>query len=310
MPSQQQVLAAAGAVMAVGLTFRAVTVHSVGNAPVVYRVTTNNNDLDSVEGLAPPGRLIELWYKQRNFREGIDGGTDPFSWCAWKNNGSPIRLGAVHADATGKWRFANLRAAGTSVMVFPAAGSHNTCQGGILTQLLPRACDAPGIGCTPWTPPTLHWLNVKRQNPLTATAGGSISGAETASIAVADGPNDGPEQSSVYDVDSNGVDTRSPGLIWGQRVTWKCGTGGTAPCASVTVHDATTITAPDPEFPYILGTIQGHAPGGTVFAAAAINRGESLGFAVNVNARLRADLNVNLGCDQRKLFDFSLPFVF
>ena len=71
------------------LALRAVTVHSVGSAPLIYRVTTNNNDLDSVEGLAPPGALVELWYKQRNFREGTTAGADPFSWCAWKNNGSP-----------------------------------------------------------------------------------------------------------------------------------------------------------------------------------------------------------------------------
>jgi hypothetical protein len=98
--------------------------------------------------------------------------------------------------------------------------------------------------------------------------------------------------------------------VWGQRVTWKCGAGGTAACPSVTVHDATTITAPDPEFPFLLGTIQGHAPGGSVFAAAAINRGEALGFTVNVNAKLRASLDINLGCDRKKLFDFSVPFVY
>lgn len=306
---QRLVVVAAGVVVLSGLTFRAVTVHSVGSAPLIYRVTTNNNDLDSVEGLAPPGRLVELWYKQRNFREGIDGGVDPFSWCAWKNNGVPIYLGSVWADATGKWRLANLRQS-TTVMLFPPAASHNTCQGGVLTQLLPRACDGAGWGCTAWTPPTLHWLNVKRQNPLVATAGGAVSGAETAAIAVADGPDDGPEQSSVYDVDSNGIDTRAPGLVWGQRVSWKCGTGGTAGCPSVTVHDGTTITTPDPEYPFLLGSLQGHAPGGSIFAAAAIGRGEPLGFTVNVNVKLRGRVDINLGCDRKKLFDFSVPFVY
>lgn len=307
---QRKFAAAAGVVVALGLGFRAVTVHSVGNAPLIYRVTTNNNDLDSVEGLAPPGRLVELWYKQRNFREGTDAGADTFAWCAWKNNGNPIYLGAVHADATGKWRLGNLRAAGTSVMLFPPSAGPNSCQGGLLTQLLPRACDGPGWGCTAWTPPALHWLNVKRQSPIIATAAGALSGAETAAIAVADGPDDGPEQSSIYDVDSNGIDTRSPGLTWGQKVTWKCAVGGTASCPSIAVHDSSTIMAPDPEFPFLLGTIQGHAPGGSVFAAAAINRGEPLGFMVNVNAKLRASIDINLGCDQQKLFDFSVPFVY
>jgi len=303
------VIVAAGAVVVGVLTLRAVTVHSVGSAPLIYRVTSNNNDLDSVEGLAPPGRLVELWYKQRNFREGTEVGVDPFSWCQWKNNGTPIYLGSAWADATGKWRLANLRQ-GTTVMLFPPAAGHNTCQGGVLTQLLPRACDWAGVGCTAWTPPTLHWLNVKRQNPLTATAGGAVSGAETAAIAVADGPDDGPEPSSVYDVDSNGIDTRAPGLTWGQRVSWKCGTGGTSGCPSVTVHDGTTFATPDPEYPFLLGTLQGHAPGGSIFAAAAITRGDSLGFTVNVNAKLRGSLDINLGCDRKKFFDFSAPFVY
>jgi hypothetical protein len=306
---QRLAAVAAGIVVLAGLTFRAVTVHSVGNAPHIYRVTSNNNDLDSVEGLAPPGRLVELWYRQRNFREGTESGVDPFSWCSWKNNGTPIFLGAVWADGSGRWRLQNLRQS-TTVMLFPGAASHNTCQGGVFTQLLPRACDWYGVGCTAWTPPALHWLNVKRQNAVTATAGGSVSGAETASIAVADGPNDGPEPSSVYDVDSNGIDTRQPGLTWGQRISWKCGNGGTAICPSVTIHDGTTITTPDPEFPFLLGTLQGHAPGGSIFAAAAIGRGEPLGFTVNVNARLRGNLDVNLGCDPKKLFDFSVPFVY
>jgi hypothetical protein len=236
MSHRQKLLVIAGAAVVLsGLVLRAVTVHSVGNAPLIYRVTTNNNDLDSVEGVAPPGRLVELWYRQRNFREGLEGaepGQDPFSWCSWKNGGNAVQLGAVWADARGKWRIASLRQA-TTVMLFPSAGSGTTCQGGILTQLLPRVCDAPGVNCTAWTPPALHWLNVKRQNPVTATAGGAVSGAETAAIAVADGPDDGPEPTSVFDVDSNGIDTRQPGFMWGQRVSWKCGAGGTAVCPSI-----------------------------------------------------------------------------
>src|SRR4029453_1698745 len=122
------VIVAAGAVVVGVLTVRAVTVHSVGSAPLIYRVTTNNNDLDSVEGLAPPGRLVELWYKQRNFREGTEAGIDPLSWCPWKNNGTPIFLGSAWADARGKWRLANLRHA-TPGMLFPPAAGHNTLSG-------------------------------------------------------------------------------------------------------------------------------------------------------------------------------------
>ena len=63
----------------VALVLRATTLHSVNGAPLVYRVVSNVNDLDAVEGLAPPGRAVELWVKQRNFKEGTDEASDPFA---------------------------------------------------------------------------------------------------------------------------------------------------------------------------------------------------------------------------------------
>jgi hypothetical protein len=155
----------------------------------------------------------------------------------------------------------------------------------------------------------VHWLNVhKRNDGVIGTAAGAISGAERAAIAVADGPNDGPEQSSVYDVDQSFIDTRSPGLIWGQQVSWRCGCGGTAACPSTVIHDSSTVVTPDPEFGYVLGTIHGHAPGGSVIAAAAIPRPEdSLGFQVNVDVTFRGGFDINLGCDRPSAFDFSIP---
>ena len=226
--------------------------HSVGAAPLIYRVTSNNNDLDSVEGIAPPGRLVELWYRQRNFREGLESAEPGQGYrspgAGFEDGGNPVQLGAVQADASGEWRLGNLRQS-TTVMLFPSAGRGTTCQGGVLTQLLPRVCDVPGVNCTAWTPPALHWLNVKRQNPVTATAGGAVSGAETAAIAVADGPDDGPEPTSVYDVDSNGIDTRQAGLSWGQRVSWKCGAGGTAVCPASPCTTAPRSPHPIPSIP-------------------------------------------------------------
>ncbi len=299
----------AGALVLMGLVLRAVTVHSVGAVPTIYRVTSNNNDLEGVEGIAPPGRLVELWYKQRTFREGAGEGDDLFSWCGWKNGGNAVYLGAAYADGEGVFRFTNLRNQFT-VNIFPPAASSGTCQGGVFTQLMPRACDSPGINCTQWNVPTMHWLNVKKQNPTTGTAAGAVSGAETAAIAIADGPNDGPEPSDVNDVDQNGIDTRRPGMTWGQRVSWKCGAGGTAVCPSVAIHDASTVIETDPEYPYLLGTMQAHRPGGSFFAAGAVARGQDLGFTANVNVKFRGLLDINLGCDQQQFFDFSVPFNF
>src|SRR5207237_168687 len=85
----------------VALVLRATTLHSVNGAPLVYRVVSNVNDLDGVEGMAPPGRVVELWYRQRNFKEGTDDASDPFAWCAWKNGGNAVRIGVATAPTTG-----------------------------------------------------------------------------------------------------------------------------------------------------------------------------------------------------------------
>jgi hypothetical protein len=251
---------------------------------------------------------VELWTRQRNFKEGDGGTTDPFGWCAWKNSGNAVRVGVTTADAQGIWRMKGLRTSGNTVMMFPAAPGGDRCLGGMYTQLLPRACDAPGVNCTAWSEPTLHWLNVRKLTPIIAAVTGSIEGADQASAAVADGPDDGPEPTDVVDVDQNGIDTTAPGLVSGQRVTWRCGAGGTLACPSVTVHDASTAISTDPEYPFVLGTIQAHRPGGSFIAAAAVPRGTPIGFAVNVNVRFRGLLDVNLGCDERRFFDFSVPF--
>ena len=299
---------AAVAAVLVALALRATTVHSVGAAPLIYRAVANVNDLDSVEGLAPPGRVVELWTRQRNFREGDNGTTDPFSWCAWKNGGTPIRIGVTRAGDDGVWRLSDLRRSGNTVMLFPPGPGGDVCLGGVYTELLTRACDSPNINCTAWQAPTLHWLNIRKITSIIGAVTGSVSGAEQTSAAVADGPNDGPEPSDVVDIDQNGIDTTAPGLVLGQRVTWRGGAGGTAVCPSITIHDASTATTADPEYPFVLGTIQAHRAGGSFFAAAAVSRGTPIGFAVNVNVRFRGSLDINLGCDRKQFFDFSVPF--
>jgi hypothetical protein len=297
---------ALGAVL-VGLALRATTLHSVNAAPLIYRATSMVNDLDTVEGLAPPNRLVELWVKQRNFKEGYFEGPDQFAWCAWKNGGQPVRVATAYADTNGVFRIQNLRNSGNTTMIFPPGPAGDRCQGGLYTELLTRACDAPGVNCTTWNAPRLHWLNVRKLSPNVGSVAGSVSDAEQASAAVADGPNDGPEPSDVVDVDQNSIDTTAPGFTVGQRITWRCGTGGTAACPSAAVHDASTAIEADPEYPFVLGTIQGHRAGGSFIAAAAINRGQPIGFTVNVNVRFRGRLDVNLGCDQKSAFDFLLP---
>src|SRR5262249_26409440 len=148
-----------GAVL-IALVLRAVSVHSVNAAPLIYRATANVNDLDMVEGLAPPGRVVELWARQRSFIEGSDDSSDPFTSCTWKNKGNPIRLGVTQADASGMWRLTDLRRSGNTVMIFPSSPGDDRCRGGVYTELLPRACDAESVNCTAWVAPQLNWLNV------------------------------------------------------------------------------------------------------------------------------------------------------
>ena len=288
------------------LALRATTVHSVWVEPLIYRATVAVNDLDSLEGLAPPGRFVEVRARQRNFIEGEDGTGDPFTWCKWRNNGDEFLVGTAQADANGVWHLANLRATGTTVSVLPAGPGDDRCLGGVYTELRTRSCVLPGAGCSVPAVPTMHWLNVHRIGDTTGVTTASVSDAEQAAVAVADGPNDGPDAPGLVDVDQNGVDTTRSGFTIGQRVTWRCGAGGTLACPSIVIHDASTVTTPDPEYPFVLGTLQAHRSGGSIIAAAAIPRGAPIGFAVNVNVRFRGLLDLNLGCDKPKFFDFGL----
>src|SRR2546422_7171694 len=105
----------------VALVLRATTLHSVNGAPLIYRVVSNVNDLDGVEGLAPPGRVVELWFKQRNFKEGTDDASDPFAWCGWKNGGNAVRIGIATAHAGGGWRPGGPPPPGPPGVAFPPA---------------------------------------------------------------------------------------------------------------------------------------------------------------------------------------------
>ena len=298
----------AAVVVATAFVLRAVAVHSVGAQPEIYRIAVANNDLDAVEGLAIPGKRVELWYRQRNFKEGdVSSDTDPFAWCAWKNGGQKAYLGATQANADGVFRFPNLRLGGTSVQMYPTDADGTVCRGGLYTEVLVRACDAPGVNCTADDVPTLNWLNAKRIAPTRAGAAGSVSGALQTAIAVADGPDDTDSGDDQDDVDQSQIDTTGAGFTPGQKVTWRCGAGGTAPCPTIAVYDPSTALVADPEYPFILATLQGHRPGGSIVAAAEIARPGDLGFQVNVDVTVRARADVNLGCDSPKPFGFKAP---
>jgi hypothetical protein len=289
----------------------AVTAVSIGGKPILYRATVNNNDLEGVEGLGTPGRAVQLWMRQRNFIDGTPDGGDVFSWCAWKNGGTPVFVAATNVGSNGTFRIGGIRRGTTTVMIYPSGPGDNLCRGGLYTELLLKECDTMAGGhCSTWEVPTMHWLNVNKLPGPIGVAAGRISGAYQAAIAVADGPDDGPEYSDVLDVDQNGFDTTKPGAVLGGAIEWRCGSGGTAPCPSIAIHDGSTAISTDPEYPFVVATLQGHRPGGSIIATAARGRPDPLGFAVNVNVKFRGRLDVNLGCDRSRFFDFSVPLNF
>lgn len=303
--------AAVFATLVLALLARAVTVHSVAWAPLIYRTIANENDLDVVEGMAPPGSFVELWYRQRNFREGTSADqNDLFSWCKWKNNGQSVRVGTTWADAKGVFQMAGLRQ-GTTVTLFPSAPDGAHCQGGLYTELQVRACDYPGGPCSAFSLPSLEYLNINRPSDGMARVTGAVKSADQTSVAIADGPDTFMDWGDQRDVDQMAIDTTQPGFIRGQRVSWRCGAGGTASCPSIAVHDASTVIMPDTEFPYVLGTMQAHRFGGSFIAAVATPRRVPLGasFTVNVNVKFRGRLDINMGCDQKVGFDFSRQLI-
>jgi hypothetical protein len=288
----------------------AVTAISIGGKPIVYRATVNNNDLEGVEGLGTPGRVVFLSVRQRNFKDGVVDGVDPFSWCAWKNNGAETPIAWAGVAGNGVFQFTNLRSRSTTVMVFPPSAGDDACYGGLYTEILLRECDGIlGGNCTTSEVPTMRWLNVRKLPGGVGAAMARITDAYQAALSVADGPDDGPEFSDVLDVDQNGFDTTRGGTI-GRPIEWRCGAGGTAPCPAIAVHDGSTALETDPEYPFVLATLHGHRPGGSIIAAAARSRDNPLGFAVNVNVKFRGSLDVNLGCDRARFFDFSVPLNF
>ena len=299
---------AAGVVAA--LLGHAVTAVSVGGKPLVYRAVVNANDLEGLEGIANPGSAVHLYMRQRNFKDGTPDGADRFDWCQWKNNGKAVFIASTWADQNGVFRFTGLRTGATTVMLFPASAGDDTCRGGLYTELQLVECSPWSGICTTPEVPTMNWLNARKLPGGVGAAMGRISNAYQASISIADGPNDGPEFSDVIDVDQNGYDTTAPGSVWGHPIEWRCGSGGTAPCPSIAVYDASTVLETDPEYPYLLATMQGHRPGGSIIATAARARENPLGFTVNVNVKFRGSLDVNLGCDRAKFFDFSEAFNF
>src|SRR5262245_5008883 len=218
-------------VLSVLLAFAALPVAHVYTAgpPVIDKMHILFNDLRALHGSGIPGTPLTVRYRQRNFREGQpDDPSDPFAWCAWKNNGNALVAGTTTVGADGRWTLGNL-----DLPVLPSVPDGTACAGGLKTEFL---IDSPyAIG----EAPVAYWLDVNRPTQQTGTVMGALEFADRAAIAVADGPDDGDTQ-FARDVDEDGVDLCASGLGCGHKVTWKCN-GGTFQCPQTTVHDGSSV---------------------------------------------------------------------
>jgi hypothetical protein len=260
------------------------------DAPMIDRLQVNFNDLSALVGHGVPGTFLSVYYLQRNFKEGSPDGTDPFSWCAWKFGGGRILLGSTVVNSMGIWHLDNL-----DVMILPSIPDGTSCAGGLKTEFQIDSLYGNNSA------PTAHWLNLRRPTGNTGTVAGGIQGAYRVAAMVTDGPDDG-DTAFMRDVDEDGADLCSNGIGCGANVTWKC-SGGTFQCPQTTVYDASTIIQNDHEFPFVLGMIAGHKPGGSVVMAAELNR-PALGPTFNVNLRIKGLDKLSL-CDTKKFFDLN-----
>src|SRR5262249_40630851 len=163
--------------------------------------------------------------------------------------------------------------------VLPSVPDGTACSGGLKTEFL---IDSPyAIG----EAPVAYWLDVNRPTQQTGTVMGALEFADRAAIAVADGPDDGDTQ-FARDVDEDGVDLCASGRGCGHKVTWKCN-GGTFQCPQTTVHDGSSVFENDLEYPFVVGLLAGHKPGGSVLMAAELNRP-----ALGPTFHLDVDINV------------------
>jgi hypothetical protein len=261
------------------------------DAPMIDRIVVSTNDVTQLVGHGVPGTYLAVYYKQRNFKEGAPDGADPFSWCAWKFGGNRILLGSTIVNGVGNWVLSGL-----DVMVLPSVPDGSSCAGGLKTEFEIDSTFGGGSA------PTGHWLNLRRPTSNTGTVAGGIQGAHRVAAMVTDGPDDG-DTPFLHDVDEDGADLCANGIGCGANVTFKC-SGGTFQCPQTTVYDASTVIQNDHEYPFILGMMTGHKPGGSVIMAAELSR-PALGPTFNVNLKIKGLDKLNL-CDTKKFFDFGL----
>jgi hypothetical protein len=277
-------------------------------APWIERIELRTNDLKELHGRGVPGTAVDVYYRQRNFKQGCTSCSEPietclvcaalpFEWCSWLNGGNAIFLGSTQVNPLGTWQLLD-----RDLQVLPGNAAGRTCATGVLTQIELRSQygdfsvpDVMSVDMVDVTGDAGH-----------QRLGATIEFANQVAVAVADGPNDVQDATAPWtiDTDEDGVDLCESGLGCGALVRWRLAGGGTFQPPSIEVRDDSPIVGPrDQEFGHVMGMIQGHKPGGSVLAAAYVSRPTPVGPALNVNVDIKAD--IGLGCSSSGgYFDF------
>src|SRR5262245_44439914 len=272
-------------------------VYTVG-APWIERMEIRNNDLSALQGRGVPGTIIDVYYRQRNFRQGFPATAPLFEWCGWLLGGNALRLGTTQVTEAGTWRLQGLDA-----QVLPAEVEGRTCATGVLTQIEVRSqygdVSVPDVQNLNLPAGTTH-RHIR----------GAVEFANQVAIGIADGPTDVQDAANpgAVDTDEDGIDVCESGLGCGAPVSWSSSEGMLI-SPSIEVRDDSPLFGPrDPEFTHVMGMIQAHKPGGSVVAVAYVPRpAPPLGPILNINVDINADIDLDLSlCSGPTLFKFAL----
>jgi hypothetical protein len=264
-------------------------------APWIDRMEIRDNDLVGLRGRGVPGTQIDIYYRQRNFRQGVFYCLPPatcitFGWCDWLNGGNALYLGSPQVSGAGTWQLGGL-----DLQVLPGVAQGPTCATGVGTQIELRS----QYGDV--SVPEISLGLLQGQGGLFASAVGAIWGADRVALGVADGPNAVQNATSPWTIDTaeDGVDLCTNAAC-GSIVQWGYGIDGPLKFLAprIEVRDDSPLTGPrDQEFGHVMGMLQGHKPGGSILAVAYVPRPTPVGPALDVNVDMNGASVEGAGCD-------------
>jgi len=269
--------------------------------PIVRTSEVVGNNMRKVHGVAAPGLAVSLQFRQRNFKED----DRDFDFCGWLAGGVWRNLGTATTGSDGKWTVDITRGGfPTGVSVKPVSVVEQNCSGGLYTEL--QVVSTAGVR-TDAQAPLLSMLNVpsrdaSRGNGNQRWVEADVARADTIAAAISDGPDmPGTEHPGSDDIDEDGIDVCKV-----YEDLTGCGTpiefrrvGGdlVAPNIQEDFETGGSVLDPisDPEFDFITGMVQAHAPSRSFIAIATLPRLEEAETSFNINVNINGLPNISCG---------------